>query len=531
MPAPPAATPITVAEALVLPALQRGMPEVLTGADALERPIRWVHAGEVPHIASLLSGGELLLSTGMGFDHGVAQRRRFVFELAERGIAALVIELGSSLDAIPADMREAAAAAGLPLVVLHREVAFVRVTEEIHTELINRQYGLLRSGEEIKDRLLAVMLAGEGLPELLTCFAEIVGNPVYLESGAGRLLFHAGDADDLDAWEDARAHRAQVGLDHPVPMGPDRRPGRLLVLPTRRPLTALDEVALRHAGGLAALALLRAREEDELVVRERGDLLGDLADGTVAGGRAADRARRMGFEPQARAMLAFAIDETPVSPAAARGALLADLRRELEGRAVPVLAGARRDGPLVGLAVLTERPGADARTATAELIARSVAQVWSRRRPGAHAVVAVDGPTGWGGAGGALAAAAQSALAAGPLPDRPWHDGRALELERLLWSMRAGDALGAFVERNLGRLIAHDRDRKLALLPTLLALCEHGGHKAQAARTLHLHRQALYHRLSRIEALLETDLSDPARLTTLHVALRALPYTALSDRR
>jgi purine catabolism regulator len=314
-------------------------------------------------------------------------------------------------------------------------------------------------------------------------------------------------------------------------MGPDSRPGRLRVLPTRRPLAALDEVALRHAGGIVALTLLRAREEDELVVRERGDLLGELADGTVAGGRAADRARRMGFEPHARPMLAFAIDETPVSPGAARGALLADLRRELDGRAVPVLAGVRRDGPLVGLAVLTERPGADTRAATAELIARSVTQVWSRRRPGARAVVAVDGPTGWDAAGGALTAAAQSAIAAGPLPDRAWHDGRALVLERLLWSMRAGDALGAFVTRNLGPLLEHDRDRKLALLPTLLALCEHGGHKAEAARTLHVHRQALYHRLARIEALLETDLSDPARLTTLHVALRALPYTALSDRR
>jgi purine catabolism regulator len=520
------ATTISVAEALALPALQRGMPEVLAGAAALGRPIRWVHAGEVPNIASLLVGGELLLTTGMGFDGGMAQRRRFISELVEREIAALVIELGTSLEAIPVDMRDAAATAGLPLVALHREVAFVRVTEAIHTELINRQYGLLRSGEAIKERLIAVMLAGDGLPELLRMLGQIVGNPVFLESADGRVLFHAGASDDLDAWEDARAHGAAVGLHHGVPMGPDSKPGRLLVLPTRRPLTALDEVALRHAGGIVALALLRAREEDELVIRERGDLLGELADGVVTGARAADRARRMGFEPQARSMLAFAVDETPISPGAARGALLTDLRRELDGRAVPVLAGARRDGPLLGLAVLTERPGDDTRAATVELIADAVTRVWSRRRPGTRTVLAVDGPFGWDTAGSALAVAAQSAIAAGPLPDRAWHDGRTLELERLLWSMRAGDGLAAFVTRNLGPLLEHDRERKLALLGTLRALCEHGGHKAEAARTLHLHRQALYHRLSRIEALLGTDLSDPERLTTLHVALRALPYVA-----
>ena len=526
---PTTGTAITVAEALALPELQRGMPEVLAGAEQLGRPIRWVHAGEVPHIASLLVGGELLLTTGMGFDGGVAQRRRFIAELAERAIAALVIELGTSLQEIPADMCEAAVAAQLPLIALHREVAFVRVTEAIHTELINRQYGLLRDGEQIKERLIAVMLDGDGLPELLRTFSEVVGNPVFLESANGVLIFHAGGADDLDAWDDARAHAAAVGIRRAVPMGPESQPGRLVVLPTRRPLTELDEVALGHAGGLVALSLLRAREEDELVVRERGDLLGELAGGTITPSRAADRARRMGFDPRSRPVLAFAVDELPPSPSPARAALLADLRRELEGHAVPVLAGARRDGPLLGLAAMTERSGDDVRGATAELIAAAVTRVWSRRRPATRTVLAVDGPGGWERAGNLLAIAAQTALAAGPLPARPFHDGRTLELERLLWAMRA-DELEAFVARNLGPLLEHDRERKLALLGTLKTLCEHGGRKAEAARALHLHRQALYHRLSRIEALLGADLSDPAQLTTLHVALRALPYVERPER-
>jgi purine catabolism regulator len=88
-------TAITVAEALALPALQRGLPEVLTGHAQLERPIRWVHAGEVPNIAALLVGGELLLTTGMGLAHRASEQRAFISDLAERGVAALVIELGS----------------------------------------------------------------------------------------------------------------------------------------------------------------------------------------------------------------------------------------------------------------------------------------------------------------------------------------------------------------------------------------------------------------------------------------------------
>src|SRR5579875_789179 len=106
--APERMTAITVAEALALPVLRRGLPEVLCGEDALDRPIRWVHAGEVPNIAALLVGGELLLTTGMGVAPRAAEQRAFVRDLAERGVAALVIELGSSLQTIPEALRDGA---------------------------------------------------------------------------------------------------------------------------------------------------------------------------------------------------------------------------------------------------------------------------------------------------------------------------------------------------------------------------------------------------------------------------------------
>ncbi|MGY4935443.1 PucR family transcriptional regulator ligand-binding domain-containing protein, partial [Streptomyces sp. 900116325] len=48
---------ITVQRALELPGLRSGLPEVVAGADRLGRTVRWVHAGEVPNIASLLRGG------------------------------------------------------------------------------------------------------------------------------------------------------------------------------------------------------------------------------------------------------------------------------------------------------------------------------------------------------------------------------------------------------------------------------------------------------------------------------------------
>ena len=91
---------ITVATALALPVMRRGLPEVVAGAPFLEqRKIRWVHAGEVPDIASLLRGGELLLTTGLGIA-AAPSHRRFVADLAARRIAGLVIELGGAFEEV-----------------------------------------------------------------------------------------------------------------------------------------------------------------------------------------------------------------------------------------------------------------------------------------------------------------------------------------------------------------------------------------------------------------------------------------------
>src|SRR3954469_8488298 len=143
---------ITVQRALELPGLRGGLPEVVAGADRLQRTVRWVHAGEVPNIASLLKGGELLLSTGYGIGTGPAEQRAFVRRLADRGIAALVIELGQRFARLPAALVETARAANLPLVQLHREVPFVTVTEEIHTEIVNGHYALLRRADDVHRR-------------------------------------------------------------------------------------------------------------------------------------------------------------------------------------------------------------------------------------------------------------------------------------------------------------------------------------------------------------------------------------------
>jgi PucR family transcriptional regulator, purine catabolism regulatory protein len=75
----PTLQPLTVRAVLAEPVVRRAEPEVLAGEDGLDNEVRWVHAGEVPNIASMLRGGELLLSTGMGIGAGAREQRRGEF--------------------------------------------------------------------------------------------------------------------------------------------------------------------------------------------------------------------------------------------------------------------------------------------------------------------------------------------------------------------------------------------------------------------------------------------------------------------
>ncbi|MBZ4323514.1 PucR family transcriptional regulator, partial [Streptomyces huiliensis] len=127
---------------------------------------------------------------------------------------------------------------------------------------------------------------------------------------------------------------------------------------------------------------------------------------------------------------------------------------------------------------------------------------------------------GWATAGGALRHAAEAATAAAGLPDRPWYDARALDVDLLLSRLRGHDGLPAFVDRVIGPLLTHDTTARTPLLPTLETYLRHAGRKAETARELHVNRQTLYDRLARIAGLLGTDPDDPDSRLALGVALR-----------
>lgn len=526
---------ITVRRALELPGLRSGLPEVLAGAERLGRTVRWVHAGEVPHIASLLKGGELLLTTGYGLGTRPAEQRAFVRTLAERGIAALVVELGPRFARLPAALVDTARSAGLPLVQLHREVPFVAVTEEIHTEIVNGHYALLQRAEEVHRRCTEALLGGGGVPHVLGILADFAGNPVFLETADGQLLYAAGagpeGADPLQVWEGLRGqHRDAPPAGSVLVDVPGGGPGgggvraRLVLLPVRTPPAPVHRMAAERTAGILAVVLMQARQEEELAARGRGDFLTDLAEGRVAAADAPAQARVLGFRPGDGPLLPVVMRLGDTLPPGGGWAVLARaVSEELASVGVPVLLGVRpvesRVLVLLGLRSEPERASVADRVAAA--LRAGVGRAGMLRPGGQPPVVVVGVSGGWAAAASGLRHAAEAATAAQGLPDRPWYDARRLDIDLLLWRLRDHPDLAAFVDRALGPVLEHDRRSRPPLLPTLSAYLANAGRKAETARELHLNRQTLYNRLARIGELLGTDLDDPQTVLALSLALRA----------
>jgi purine catabolism regulator len=536
IPAPTAATNlVTLRAVLRLPAMRRGLPEVLSGHDQLDRPVRWAHVGELPNMAEVLKGGELLLTTGMGIGASEQERRRYVDALASRGIAGLAIELGSTFDAVPRAVVEQAQRRDLPLIAMHHEVLGVEITEAVHREIVNRQFLLMRRGEELHQRFTALMLEGAGIPEVLAVLAEAIANPVVLESADETILYHAthqsDDATVLAAWA-ARRQGDAAGIpivELPVPIGGDGSHGMLMALGLDSPLADFDRLAVERAVSLIALALLQSRQEALLAARERGDFLARLLDRDIPEAEAAAHAHVLGFPREARAMLPIAMAPAPsLGPAgtdeAAWATVWRAVRRALGQQHLPSIVGSR--GPdramLAVLAIERDIARADAAETAARLVQRAAGEQYRTPNP----VVLVVGPEArtWGDVRRGLRETSDAVWPAAHAPERPWHDVTEPDLDRLLWSLRDHQALDSFVRLRLRTLTEHDARRSSELMTTLRAYCAHAGRRGDTARALNIERQTLYYRLGRIEKLLGRKLTDGETLLDVHLAVRAQAY-------
>ena len=133
--------------------------KVIAGKAGLYRPVRWVHVLEVTSIENLLSGNELILSTGIGWKGDKEVLGSLVQQSIDANAAGLCIELGPYISTVPQEVIELADSHDFPLIVFFKEVRFIDITQEIHSLLIKKHYQILSDLEEYSNRLNQLLLS------------------------------------------------------------------------------------------------------------------------------------------------------------------------------------------------------------------------------------------------------------------------------------------------------------------------------------------------------------------------------------
>lgn len=153
---------------------------------ALSRPVRWVAVTELADPRPFLSGGELVLTTGLR-QRTAATQREFVERLAERDAVGLGFGIGLTHNTVPAATLDEARARGLPVLEIPYSTPFIAVDRFVADRILEEQYGRFHDLLNEYDTLARSLLSGRGLGALVDSLHQILGAPVMLLAGQRQL--------------------------------------------------------------------------------------------------------------------------------------------------------------------------------------------------------------------------------------------------------------------------------------------------------------------------------------------------------
>lgn len=475
--------------------LCRALPADLVPAPGV-RPGRTqvsaVHVSELVDPTPYLSGGELLLTTGLTLPDSDLGLRRYAERLRGAGVAGIGIGLGPHLDAIPPRLLAACADNEIPLLVIPPESAFLTISKEYWAARSRSSHQELTDTITAHGQLVSAILSPDPVGATLRALSSAVGAWTSLVDDGGLVLQvypsgRAHDAIDIGARLVRQQTHARSVVTLPL------RDESVVVLPLAHgdrvsghlTLGSADAIG-PHARRLAitAASLLSM----EAVQRHRAD--------------AADRARREA--------VATLVDLGMLEPA-----------RRLAGR-LRVLP------PPDTTVVLVVRSPRHAEVVEAVLRWCPSALAGPRGHDEQDAWFTCPAPVPDLDRLAQLLECADpraAAVVSGPSPVGTVHDVRVGLAHRLT------DVPGGHLERS-----AHDRrpesswadglDRVLAyhradLVGALVAYLRHRGQWDPAARELGIHRNTLRHRMGRVAELLDTDIDDPDVASEVWLHLRS----------
>ncbi|RFS85036.1 PucR family transcriptional regulator [Actinomadura spongiicola] len=477
--------------------------EVVTGEDALDRPIRWVVTTDLLDPGRYLRGRELVL-TGLVWRSGPADSETFVRALVDAGVSGLAagdLAFGTA----PDDLVDACRRYGLPLFRVPADVAFATVTEEVVRHLSGARAADLTAVLDRHRRLVE----GTGLDAVLDLVDRDLGMRCRVLTATGRLVAGPRPPDPAAL---AGAFLGAPRLPHHVP-GLD---ASLFAVAEDARCRAADWFVACD-GDFADWPAERRALTGELaaIVALERDMLDDRQNADARRAQELVTAAVTGDAPTLER--SDALSDTPLVAVAATGrgepgpdevrAVLAEVLRD----ASPVLGLV--DDEIIALVPATGRD-----------VAAEIEDALNALSPGlSGGGVAVGvgdtarGPDLRGAVEEARHARRLAAARPSPVCVVRHHE---LATHVLLLASVPEDVRRMFRERLLDPLRAYDEEHGADLVRTLETFLRYSGSWTRCAERLHLHVNSVRYRIQRVQDLTGRDLSRLEDRVDFFLALR-----------
>ncbi len=484
---------------------------LLTDPSSSTQPVTFAQATELTDPTPWLSGGELVLTTGLAFVGATATDfADYVDRLASAEVSALGFGTGLSHKEVPPELLAAARGRGLPLLDVPFTTPFAAVTRAVMTRLSQQEYESVLRAAEVQTRITRVALRG-GVSAIVRELATATKTSVAFV-GDRITAVHPANQKSLIAEVRAVAATtrdpnapASISQSTPErtltlsPVGVTDSWHGYLALAGSGPLSNIDRVLLGHAVSLLTLEL-----EKPVRLRAERSKLNSMAFGLLLDGRIAEDA--------VPSYLGEASDTNGlVRVVHIRGSALGPALRELDS------ALARAGRPLFAQVENTALTVLLRGTDTVDTAQALLAQLSPSESKAVRAGISTPHP---------ILDAARALVQARAAANLTTATARILEFDALtgstiLASEPAREALVAMAADTIPVLTEHDDKHGTALAISLRAYLEANGQWESAASELGIHRHTLRGRITRVEELLRCDLGEARVRAELLLSLLA----------
>ena len=141
----------------------------------------WAHAIEMSDPAPWLTGGELVLTTGLQLTRSAAKQRAYAERIADAGVAGIGFGVGVRFDEIPGPVVDACAERELALLEIPLPTPFIAITQAVARRVSEQEVDSLHRALTYQRRITRAAVRG-GLTRMVGVLSrELRCEPVVLD--------------------------------------------------------------------------------------------------------------------------------------------------------------------------------------------------------------------------------------------------------------------------------------------------------------------------------------------------------------